>query len=152
MSIQEQLYVKMSDEYDNFIAELKTKPPDEIINCAYECTSKADIVLCFEQENLIDDKEAAALLKHKYPLDEFYCKWLDSDVSYMDELGYCIESAAKTLTEGDIIEPEKVADKAAKSVKKVSIEEKLRQNQKKVEEHKAQNPVSRTTKKKMEEL
>lgn len=42
------LYDKMKSELDKFIAELKTKSPEQIIELAYELTIKEDLLSIFE--------------------------------------------------------------------------------------------------------
>jgi hypothetical protein len=85
MSIQKQLYGKLSAEYDAFVEDLKTKPPAKIIESAYEKVFKEDILMCFEYEDY-SEEQYAVLLALDSPLDELYRDWLDSDVSYMDDL------------------------------------------------------------------
>jgi hypothetical protein len=86
MTPQEQLYAKLSAEYDAFIEGLKDKPPKDIIESSYEKVFKEDILMCFEYDDDMSDKEIAALLALEFPLDELYRNWLDTDVSHMDDL------------------------------------------------------------------
>lgn len=95
MTLQDQLYDKLSGEYAAFIDELKTMPPEKIIESAYEKVFKEDILMSFEYDELLEDDQLAALLAMDYPLDALYRNWLDTDVTYMDDLRDTIESFAK---------------------------------------------------------
>jgi hypothetical protein len=95
-----QLYNKMSDEYDDFLADLKNKPPKEIVQASYEKVFKEDLLLTVE--NLMDrrddwDEKANALLVLDRPLAHLYSCWLDTDVSYMDMLRDCVDYEADFL-------------------------------------------------------
>lgn len=96
------LYEKMKREYDEFIADLKSKPPAEIIRHSYEKVMKEDILSCFELSER-PQKEAKALYLLKYPLEEIYQEWLGNDYSYMYLLLYSIddriESAVKEMNQ-----------------------------------------------------
>lgn len=92
MDIREQLYEKLSAEYDAFIGELKAAPPDKIIESAYEKVFKEDILMCFEYNDDLSDEKIDALLALESPLDSLYQNWLDTDVSYMDDLRDTIHS------------------------------------------------------------
>jgi hypothetical protein len=86
MTPKEQLYTKLSAEYDAFVEGLKDKPPKDIIESSYEKVFKEDILMCFEYDDNMSDKEIAALLALEFPLDELYRNWLDTDVSHTDDL------------------------------------------------------------------
>lgn len=81
------LYKKMSIEYDNFIADLKTKSPDIILESAYEKVMKEDLLSFFEYTDFPEKEiDAKALYMLPYPLDALYEAWLKIDLSYMDLL------------------------------------------------------------------
>lgn len=82
----DKLYEKMKRELDNFKAELKTKPPDEIIRSAYELVTKEDILSVFEIEENFELQYYKALLKTKKPLEYLYQEWLGYDGSVMDAI------------------------------------------------------------------
>jgi hypothetical protein len=104
---REQLYKKVSAEYDAFLADLKGKTPDKIIDSAYEKVFKEDIVYSFEYGESFSDKEIDVLLSVDYPLEELYRNWLDTDVSHMDDLSESISGFAKREIErqGEIDTP-----------------------------------------------
>lgn len=90
----------MSEEYENYIHNVRSYTDnDSIIRSAYEITMKSDILSCFENENILPDKECRALLKRKYPLDILYNAWLKSDCSHMDMLRECISDEARKIVE-----------------------------------------------------
>lgn len=80
----DKLYEKMKMELENFKSELRSKPPDEIIQSAYELVSKEDILTVFEIEENFELQDYKALLKCKKPLEYLYQEWLSYDVSVMD--------------------------------------------------------------------
>jgi hypothetical protein len=83
---QEQLYHKLSAEFDAFIADLKCKTPDKILDSGYEKVFKEDIVYSFEYAGSYSDEEIETLLSVEKPLDKLYYNWLDTDVTHMDDL------------------------------------------------------------------
>ena len=100
--LNQRVWKKMQAELDGFIAELKTKPPDEIIESAYELTYKEDILQSFdfdfEVNHPLTNEQAKALLSLKIPLDYLYQEWLDYDDSVLDTLRQSNELAIKKQT------------------------------------------------------
>lgn len=90
----ELLYEKVQAEYDAFIEELKQMTPEQVIDKAYEKVIKEDLVTEIQHGSL-EQTEAKALYREKYPLDRMYQEWLDTDVSYMDLLKDSIDDTAK---------------------------------------------------------
>lgn len=101
--LNQKVWEKMQAELDRFIAELKTKSPDEIIESAYELTYKEDILQSFDFEldgNCpLSNEQAKALLSLKHPLDYLYQEWLDYDDSVLDTLRQRNALAIKKQTE-----------------------------------------------------
>lgn len=89
------LYDKMKCELDKFIAELKTKSPEQIIELAYELTIKEDLLSIFENTDF-SKEEAKALYSQKYPLDSLYQEWLSNDLTYMDQLRETVDDKIKS--------------------------------------------------------
>jgi hypothetical protein len=83
---REQIYKKLSAEYDAFIADLKGKTPDKIIESAYEKVYKEQILMCFEHGDEFREKAMGILLALENPLDDLYWNWVDTDVSDFDDL------------------------------------------------------------------
>lgn len=93
----------MQAELDSFIEKLKTKPPSEIIESAYELTYKEDILQSFdfdfEGNYPLTNEQAKVLLSLKYPLDYLYQEWLDYDGSVLDTLRQSNDLAIKKQTD-----------------------------------------------------
>ena len=77
----------------------RASSPAEIIQASYEKVFKEDILAVVEC-GVLDTECVKALLKEKYPLDGCYQRWLEEDVTYMEELRYCIEDYAKSTMRG----------------------------------------------------
>lgn len=101
--LNQKVWEKMQAELDRFIAELKTKPPDEIIESAYELIYKEDILQSFDFEFYgncpLSNEQAKALLSLKHPLDYLYQEWLDYDSSVLDTLRQSNDLAIKKQAE-----------------------------------------------------
>lgn len=89
--INEMLYEKVKNEYNEFIEHLKKLPPDKIIDHAYEKVFKEDLMIAL-QEKKLSYNEAKAMLSLKYPLDELYQEWMHTDISYMDMLSDVVDN------------------------------------------------------------
>ncbi len=91
------LYGKLAQEHDDFVDDLKTKTPEQIIEASY---IKDDLFSIFEYTDF-PQTQAKALYKLDKPLDALYQEWLHNDMSYMDLLRDTvdnrIESAVKEL-------------------------------------------------------
>jgi len=90
------LYEKAFKEQEKFIADLKKLPPEEIIEKAYECIMREDILMTFEDDYL-SHKQVKALLKLEYPLASCYSRWLDNDYSYMEMLRDTVSELSSKL-------------------------------------------------------
>lgn len=65
------LYERLSQEHDDFVADLKTKTPEQIIEASYEKVIKDDLLSIFEYTEF-PQCEAKALYKLGKPLDALY--------------------------------------------------------------------------------
>lgn len=90
-----QLYERASNEYAEFLENLKGKTPQQIIDVAYEVVMKADILSLLEYHDL-DKKQINILLTMQNPLDCIYTEWQHSDYSYMDMLRDSMNSLIDT--------------------------------------------------------
>ena len=97
-NLRELLYEKASKEQDAFIEHLKTLPPEQIIDKAYEKVMRDDILMSFEDDYL-SDKQVAELIKLDYPLSACYDEWMDTDASHMEMLRDTIDEYTKQLVE-----------------------------------------------------
>lgn len=92
-SLEDRAYEKINREMKEFIADIKTKSPDKIVEAAYEITYKEEILSMFECEGAFNDKQCMAILKTKNALDYLYQEWLDYDGSVLDELRGSVDLA-----------------------------------------------------------
>ena len=88
------LYEKMAAEQDKFRDWLKTQPPEEILNHAYEYVVREDILMAMEELDLPQSR-AAALLASPSPLADVYKEFADRETSYMDVVRDSIEQRAE---------------------------------------------------------
>lgn len=107
---RELLYRKAAQEQEHFIENLKSRPPEKIIEAAYEKVMRDDILILLEPENeTLSHEQVKALLKLNYPLSACYDAWLHNDCSYMDMLRDTITDFAEGLAEK--AEPQKAQKK-----------------------------------------
>lgn len=98
MKLKQELYDKLEKEYNDFIEDLKTKKPDEIINKSYEKVMKEELKEMFYPElNNYELSELKALNKTKAPLEELYQGWMDYDGGVHEPLQYSIEDTLEFL-------------------------------------------------------
>ena len=84
---------RIRQEYEEFLSEMATKTPQEIIDKAYEIIIKNDIVEIVE--NYLS-KEVSKLSDIPNLLHYLYLEWLDNDYSYMDDLIASITESINT--------------------------------------------------------
>lgn len=96
MDLRLKLYEKAKAEQESYLAELKQKPPEEIIASAYEKTMRDDILIIFENEDL-PEKQVKELLKIDEPIASCYACWLHNDYSHMDMLRDTVSEFANDL-------------------------------------------------------
>ena len=87
------LYEKMAAEQDKFRDWLKSQPPEEVLNHAYEYTIREDIVMAMEELELTDT-QAQALLESPSPLADVYRYFEKLETGYMDAIRDSIENRA----------------------------------------------------------
>lgn len=97
-----QLYQKMFAEQEKFKDWLLTQPPDEILNHAYEYTSREDILLSLEYHNL-SPRQAAALLKSPSPLADVFKTWEKWETNHMENIWEAVEARANDVVRADFI-------------------------------------------------
>ncbi len=78
------VYEKAFSEQEEFSKWLLAQSPDGILNHAYEYTSKEDILLSLEY-NDISDEQAKALLKSKDVLSDVFKDWKKKETDHMEE-------------------------------------------------------------------
>ena len=87
------LYEKMATEQEKYRDWLKSQPPEEVLNHAYEYTIREDIVMAMEELELTDT-QAQALLESPSPLADVYRYFEKLETGYMDVIRDSIESRA----------------------------------------------------------
>lgn len=74
------LYNKMQQEQNEYRAWLLAQPPEEILNHAYEYSSREDILMAFENVSL-RPAQLRALLESQAPLADIYKDYRDHDTN-----------------------------------------------------------------------
>ena len=87
------LYEKMAAEQDKYRYWLKSQPPAEVLNHAYEYTVREDIVMAMEELELTA-AQAQALLDSPTPLADVYRYFEKLETGYMDVVRDSIENRA----------------------------------------------------------
>ena len=90
------LFEKMTAEQDKFRDWLKSQPPEEVLNHAYEYTIREDIVMAMEELELTDT-QAQALLESPSPLADVYRYFEKLETGYMDVIRDSIENRANEV-------------------------------------------------------
>ena len=93
------LYEKVQAEHDDFIAEMKGKSADEIIESAYQIVIKDEItVFCRDCSPTLADKQFEALLSSKNALYEVFEQWCkNGELHGLVDIGIAIEEAADRI-------------------------------------------------------
>ena len=87
------LYRKMSAEQAAYRKHLLSLPPGEILDHAYEYSTRVDILEAIENNDL-SPKQAAALLRCKKPVDAVFRHYEDHGRGRMKDLWNAIEGKA----------------------------------------------------------
>ena len=90
------LFEKMTAEQDKFRDWLKSQPPEEVLNHAYEYTIREDILLSLEYNDLTT-RQCQALLKSEHPLQDVFRAWEHHESPHMEEVQAIIEAKANDM-------------------------------------------------------
>lgn len=101
-----ELYQKMFAEQEKYKAWLLSLSPEEILNHAYEYTSREDILLSLE-ENDLTRAQATALLKSPSPLADVFKDWEKRETDHMADISETVKNRANTVIARDKFRPEK---------------------------------------------
>ena len=95
--LENRLYERMSAENEAFLADLRVKPVDEIISHAYEIACRDNLLMLFEDETSLSERQLAVLTEFEHPLSQLYTDWLSRDTDEMDALRdkMCIRDSAQ---------------------------------------------------------
>ena len=93
------LYEKVQTEYDDFIAEMKDKSADEIIESAYQIVIKGEItVFCRDCSPKLTDRQFEALLSSRNALYEIFEQWCkNGELHGVADIGIANEEAADRI-------------------------------------------------------
>ena len=94
------LYKKMFAEQEKYRDWLLGQPPDEILNHTYEYTTREDILLSLEY-NELETEQAKALLKSPTPLADIFKEYDRSESTHMDDILSAIEGRANAVVKAD---------------------------------------------------
>ena len=97
MSIHDQLYNKLSVEFDRYTSGLVNLPPNKILDEAYKKTFMEDILVFFESDDFVDEVDATVLLSLKNPMQALYKGWEDTDPTYLDHLRDSITNTIREI-------------------------------------------------------
>lgn len=92
------LYGRMAAEQQKYRDWLKSQPPDEILNHAYEYAVREDILAAMEEIDL-PLRQAAALLAVPAPLAEVYRYFDKLDIPVLDTMEMCIRTRGEDLAQ-----------------------------------------------------
>jgi len=87
------LYNRMFDEQEKWKQWLLSQNPEEILNHAYEYTSREDIILALEYTDL-SDEQCLALLKSPCPLADIFTEFERMETDHMEDIRQSIENRA----------------------------------------------------------
>lgn len=94
MNTLEQLEAKMTEELNTYRAWLLTQPPEEILNHAYEYSTKQDIILNVADAGL-SPAQIETMLRSPCPLEDVFKEASYSDMSeYNSFLSFCFAERA----------------------------------------------------------
>lgn len=82
--LENTLYERMPAENEAFLADLRVKPVDEIISHAYEIACRDNLLMLFEDETSLSERQLTVLNEFEHPLSQLYTDWLSRDTDEMD--------------------------------------------------------------------
>ena len=95
-TINTQLYEKMFAEQERYRDWLLHQPPEEILNHTYEYTTREDILMTLE-DNDLSFEQAWALLSSPTPLADVFKEFENRETDYMDVVRESMASRANTI-------------------------------------------------------
>ena len=90
------LYKKMFAEQNAFRDWLKSQPPEEILNHAYEYTTREDILLSLEYQDL-SAEQAVALMSSPCPISDVFKDFEKLETDHMSVIWECVDNRADKL-------------------------------------------------------
>ena len=87
----------MSQENAAFLAEMKTKSPDEIISRAYEIACRDNFLMLFENETDLNKRQLEMLMEFDHPLEALFDDWINRDSDEMDRFRDSVEACTDDI-------------------------------------------------------
>ena len=97
-----ELHEKMEREMKQYEEKLIAMPPEKILEKAYQYTIYREIS-CLMEESDLNARQLRALLKSENPMAEIYERWLDTDISFSEELGAVIRMEANAVIHAEML-------------------------------------------------
>lgn len=88
------LYKKMFSEQENYRAWLLRQTPEEILNHTFEYTSREDILMSLEYNDL-EPAQARALLALRDPLATVYHEYSNAETNHMTDIWELFSACAQ---------------------------------------------------------
>ena len=95
--LETKLYEKMSQENEVFLVEMKTQSPDEIISHAYEIACRDNLLMLFEDETSLSERQLEVLMEFDHPLEALFDDWINRDSDEMDRFRDSVEACADDI-------------------------------------------------------
>ena len=84
-----------TSDLNTYLEDMKTKPPQEIINSAYQIVNKQDLLMILESAEFTP-AELNVLNELEHPLQVLYEEWLPVEDRHMEELRDSVQSYLDT--------------------------------------------------------
>ena len=101
--LKQRVHEKLTNEYNDFIEEMKKERPEVIIERAYEKVCKQEMLYAFEKKDL-SINECKSLLKCPNILNDCYDEWLKCDGNFNEMLEYAVDNSIEHIEEDFKIE------------------------------------------------
>ena len=95
--LENKLYERMSAENETFLTDLKAKPVDEIISHAYEIACRDNLLMLFEDETSLSERQLEVLMEFDHPLEALFDDWINRDSDEMDRFRDSVEACADDI-------------------------------------------------------
>ena len=95
--LENKLYERMSAENEAFLADLRVKPADEIISHAYEIACRDNLLMLFEDETSLSERQLEVLMEFDHPLEALFDDWINRDSDEMDRFRDSVEACADDI-------------------------------------------------------
>ena len=96
--LNSELYNRILDEQHEWRKWLLSLTSDQVLDHAYEYTSREDILMALEEAE-IPSEQCHALLKSSCPLADIYTEFERTETDHMDDIRQSIENRAKHVIE-----------------------------------------------------